>query len=295
MNNKLLSKYKNGNYFVKLFSDGTKIKYTNDDFFDADFPDSIDLKITNRCDLNCPMCHEKSIIGGKHGDITAKFLTTLKAGTELAIGGGNPLFHTHLRSFLQRMKEQGVICNLTINEQHFLKLEPVVKKLLKEKLIYGLGISLNECNKRTIEFAKHNKNVVLHIINGIFDDFDKIENQNLKILILGYKKFGRGEKFYSKNIEKQMEKIKLLLPTLFNKFVCVCFDNLALTQLEVEKVVSKEDFKNFYMGNDGESTMYIDLVEKKFAKSSTCLERFDLMDSIEDMFKKIKSKKIKGD
>ena len=140
---KLLHQYKNGNYIVRLFDDGTKLRFTLDDEFVSDFPESIDIKITNHCDLNCPMCHEKSIIGGQHGDITAKFLTTLKAGTELAIGGGNPLFHTHLHSFLQKMKEQGVICNLTINEQHFLKLEPVVKKLLKDKQIYGLGISLN--------------------------------------------------------------------------------------------------------------------------------------------------------
>lgn len=293
MNNKLLSHYKNGNYFVKLYSDGTKIKYSNDDFFDANFPDSIDLKITNRCDLNCPMCHENSCVGGQHGDITAKFLSTLKAGTELAIGGGNPLFHTHIRSFLQKMKEKNVVCNITINEQHFLKLEPVVKQLIKEKQIYGLGISLNECNKRTIEFAKHNKNVVLHIINGIFQDFEKIENQNLKILILGYKKFGRGKKYFSKKIENQINKTKLLLPTLFDKFACVCFDNLALEQLDVKSIVSNEEWENYYMGDDGESTMYIDLVEKKFAKSSTSKTRFPLLDNIKDMFQQIKTTKNK--
>ena len=31
---KILSKYKNGNYFVELYEDGTKIKYTKDEYFD---------------------------------------------------------------------------------------------------------------------------------------------------------------------------------------------------------------------------------------------------------------------
>ena len=289
MKEKLLAKYKNGNYFVELYADGTKIKFTKDDFYDAEFPDSMDLKITNRCDLNCPMCHEKSTPNGRHGDINALFLKTLRPGTELAIGGGNPLMHNKIHTFLELMKERGVICNITINEKHFLALQPVVENLMKEKLIYGLGISLNECNDKTIEFAKQNKNVVLHIINGIFDNFEKISNKNLKILILGYKKFGRGEKYYSKKVQDLMDKTKLILPTLFEKFACVCFDNLALSQLEVKNLVSDEEWQKFYMGDDGESTMYVDLVEQKFARSSTSTERFDLLDNIEDMFKQIKA------
>ena len=47
MEKQLLKEYKNGNYSVLLYTDGTKEKVTEDDFFKADFPDSIDLKITN--------------------------------------------------------------------------------------------------------------------------------------------------------------------------------------------------------------------------------------------------------
>lgn len=289
MNNKLLAEYKNGNYFVELYEDGTKIKYTEANYYNADFPDSIDLKITNKCDLNCPMCHEKSSPCGKHSNLKFPFLNTLKSGTELAIGGGNPLSHSHIHTFLEKMKKRGVICNITINEQHFLKQQPLVEELINNKLIYGLGISLNECSEKTIEFAKQNKNVVFHIINGIFQDFDKITNQNLKVLILGYKKFGRGKKFYSPKIQNIMDSTKKLLPSLLNKFSCVCFDNLALSQLDVKTLVSAEDWENFYMGEDGESTMYIDLVEQKFAKSSTSTKRYELLNNIEDMFKQIKT------
>jgi len=290
---KELAKYKNGNYFVKLMEDGTKIKMTEDDYFEAEFPDSIDLKITNQCDLNCPMCHEKSDLNGKEGNLLEPFLSTLVKGTELAIGGGNPLSHTDLVEFLKRMKKNGVICNLTVNEQHFLKYKDILENLIKNKLIYGLGISLNECNEKTIDFAKENKNVVFHVINGIFDSYNKIDGKGLKILILGYKKFGRGEDFYSEKVEKLMQKTKENLPKIFNGFANVCFDNLALKQLNVKSLVSFEEWENYYMGDDGESTMYIDLVEKKFAKSSTSTKRYDIHENIKNMFKLIKNEKEK--
>ena len=117
----LLAKYKNGNYSVRLYDDGTKIKSTLYDDFVADFPDSIDLKITDYCDVNCPMCHESSSINGRHADLNSPFLDTIGSGTELAIGGGNPLSHPDLAQFLARMKNRGVICNLTVNERHLLK------------------------------------------------------------------------------------------------------------------------------------------------------------------------------
>ena len=41
------------------------------------------------------------------------------------------------------------------------------------------------------------------------------------------------------------------------------------------------------MGTDGQFTMYVDLVEKKFSKSSTSNKRFDLLNNIEEMFKSI--------
>ena len=100
----ILTNYKNGNYTVKLYSDGTKIKETEADSFIAEFPDSIDLKITNYCDLNCPMCHEKSNIDGKEGNLDSPFLESLPSGIELAIGGGNPLSHSALLPFLEKMK-----------------------------------------------------------------------------------------------------------------------------------------------------------------------------------------------
>lgn len=286
---KLLAVYQNGNYTVKLYSDGTKIKSTHSDNFMAEFPDSMDLKITDYCDMNCPMCHEKSSVNGREGNLQESFLSTLKRGTELAIGGGNPLSHSKLIPFLERMKEQGIICNLTVNEAHLKKDQGLIENLISKKLIYGLGVSIKAYNSHAIDFAKKYKNTVLHIINGIFTDYDRISNKGLKILMLGYKKFGKGKDYFSTEIEENMQMTKQILPNLIDKFECISFDNLALTQLDVKSIISSEEYEKMYMGDDGEATMYIDLVNRQFAKSSTSVDRYPLEKDIITMFNTIKA------
>jgi len=284
----MLAYYKNGNYLVKLYRDGTKIKQTKDDFFRADFPDSIDLKITNYCDLNCPMCHEKSTKRGKHADLDKPFLNTLQRGTELAIGGGNPLSHPQILPFLQRLKKQGIICNLTVNERHFLQNISLLQDLINQKLIYGLGISLNLIDNKTLEFATKNKNVVFHVINGLFKGYDKLANQGFKILILGYKTFGRGKEYYNEQIAEQLLLDKQNIKNLFNKFKVVSFDNLALEQLDIKSLVDSDTWDSYFMGADGEASMYIDLVKEQFALSSTTKTRYALKDDIVKMFNVVK-------
>ncbi len=53
---KLLGIYKNGNYTVSLFDEGTKIRRNDLDNFTPEFPECIDFKITDYCDMNCPFC-----------------------------------------------------------------------------------------------------------------------------------------------------------------------------------------------------------------------------------------------
>lgn len=291
MPRELIALYQNGNYTVKLYSNGTKIKQTTKESFVAKFPDSIDLKITNYCDRNCPMCHEKSSKEGSHADLDAPFLKTLKKGTELAIGGGNPLLHPKLLPFLKQMKSQGIICNLTINEVHLKQSKTLVLDLIENKLVYGLGVSLKAYDEEIVSFAKAHSNVVLHVINGVFTEYDKLASQGLKILILGYKKFGRGKEYFSAEIEHQMNITREILPGIIAGFKLVSFDNLALEQLSVKSLISNREFEQIYMGDDGEGTMYIDLVNSQFAKSSTSTERYPLQDEIIPMFKQIQVKK----
>ena len=100
---KLLSKYRNGNYNVAIFDDGTKIRYNNLDCLVPEFVESIDMKISNYCPFLCPMCYEKSSPDGEYGKILHHpFIKTLHSGTELALGGGAVTYHPDLIPFLDR-------------------------------------------------------------------------------------------------------------------------------------------------------------------------------------------------
>jgi hypothetical protein len=234
------------------------------------------------------MCHERSSTDGKMGALSASFLETLHPGTELAIGGGNPLSHPDLIPFLVRMRERGIVCNLTVNGYHLKKDRKLIESLLDRRLIYGLGISMAEADSEVISFAKGCKNAVLHLIAGVFEDFDAICDSGLKILILGYKRFGRGEDFYNARVAGNIELLKRNLPTIIDKFECISFDNLALSQLDVASLLSKEEYDSMYMGDDGEGSMYIDLVRGEFARSSTSKERYPIASDIRSMFRKIR-------
>ena len=296
---KLLGKYKNGNYFVRLYDDGTKIRENDLDFFECDTVESMDIKITNKCDRNCKMCHENSTVDGKHADILSySFLNQLHPYCELAIGGGNPLEHPDLEVFLQKCKDRKHIPNMTINQIHFEKEFDRIKQYCDEKLIYGLGVSLVKVTPEFIEKIKQIPTVVIHVINGLVsrEDLIALAHNNLKILILGYKEVRRGKQLYSINsneIEMKKQMLKELLPMIKDGlwFRVISFDNLALKQLEVQKLLSQEEWDRFYMGDDGldgqqtSATFFVDLVERKFAKNSCSMERYPLMDTAEEMLK----------
>ena len=291
---KPLGSYKNGNYTVTIFEDGTKIRHTEDDEFNAVFPENFDCKICNRCDMNCPQCHEKSTCDGKLGNLNREFIKHLREYTEISIGGGNPLEQPDLVDFLKELRERKVIANITVNQVHFMKYKNFLKSLTDGGLIHGLGISLVNPTIEFIEVVKEFPNAVIHVINGMFTALDYIElrNNNLKILILGYKNFGRGvdyHKIAEQQISKNMNWLSKCLPTMLKEFNVVSFDNLAIKQLNVQSMLSQEDWEKFYMGDDGQHTMYIDLVEGVFAKNSTATKRYPLMNTIEEMFAVIKN------
>lgn len=296
----VIGRYQNGNYTVTILSDGTKIRENDLDFFAPERPESMDIKITNYCEMACPYCHENSTPDGFHGDIlNAPFLDTLLPYTELAIGGGNPLSHPDLIPFLAELKKRKLIPNMTVNQYHFLKYKDDLKKLCDTKLIYGLGVSLTSATKELIEALKEFPNAVVHVINGVvtMPELDRLAGNDFKILILGYKTFRRGEKFYEHNSEEVDELKGDLDRYLFSDiirrewFKVVSFDNLAIKQLRVQEQMPKEQWDKFYMGDDGSHTMYIDMVNREFAKSSTSTERWPITNDIKEMFDKVREVK----
>lgn len=292
---KKLGCYQNGNYQVTIFDDGTKIRENDFDWFAPEYPESMDIKITNFCDRGCPWCHENSTPDGAHGDIlNSKFVDTLHPYTELAIGGGNPLSHPDLVPFLLKCKTLKLIPSMTVNQEHFIKEFDLIQKIAEQKLIYGIGVSLTGVNDDLIQKLQALPNSVLHVIAGVVpvDDLKRLYDYDLKLLILGYKVFRRGKDYYSDSVAKRKKNLYALLPELIKHFQVVSFDNLAVCQLDVKRLMTDKEWKEFYMGNDGQFTMYIDLVKREFAKSSTATERYPLLDDIKSMFKRVRREAV---
>lgn len=241
-------------------------------------------------------CHEASTPNGKHGDImNAKFIETLLPYTELAIGGGNPLEHPDLEMFLRKCKSLKLIPSMTVHQDDFMNNLEFLRMLRDEELIWGIGVSVSYVTDELIEALHEFPNAVCHIIAGIATEavINKLAHNDLKVLILGYKVFRRGEALYerdSTNIDFLIQYMYDILPDMINNgwFNTVSFDNLAIEQLKPSRLLTKEQYDEFYMGDDGDFTLYVDLVNNEFAVSSTATERFPVTDNIKDMFDKVR-------
>jgi len=310
---KLLNEYKNGNYNVKIYDDGTKVRETEEDEFIAEFPENIDIKISNRCDLGCAFCHENSTVDGDNSKFDQEFLWSLRPGTELAIGGGNVFENPQFEDFLLFCRNRGIIANITINQSHAYDIhkwgesESIYSKLypLHDRgLLNGIGISYNGDSDGLIKFYNDCKkenintnNFVIHVINGVhsYEDIMKLSNRGIKILILGYKDVRRGIEFR----KSENDKIKLNQKSIYDNlhkiaesFKVVSFDNMAIEQLNVRRMFTTEKWEEFYMGDDGQHTMYIDLVEEEFSLNSCATNsRYKLLKTVDEMFKVVKGER----
>ena len=296
----LIGRYMNGNILTTLLSDGTLIRETQDDEFRPAFASNMDIKICNRCDRGCPWCHEGSTPNGELADIMNEpFVNTLHPYQEVALGGGNVLEHPDLVPFLYKLKGRKVIANATLNQKHFEENLSFVRSLVSQNLICGLGISLENPTDEFLAAVREFPNAVIHVINGVVtpDDIIQMVGKNIKLLVLGYKTLRRGKNWIDKDadgIAKRQEWLKTNLPLLVDKFAVLSFDNLAIEQLGVKEkwtLLSHYPWDEFYAGDDGSHTYYIDMVKREFALSSTAPlnERYPLMNNVDYMFKFIQS------
>lgn len=273
--------YKNGTYSVMLLDDGTKIRYSKSNIYKPSRVESMDIKITNRCDMGCPMCHENSVYNGKHGEILINsIIDSIPPYTELAVGGGNPLSHPDLTDFLIRCKNKNLIVNITINKKHFMDDFDFVNYLYYNKLIHGIGISVFDITDDEIKFIKR-VDGVCHVIIGVtpISVMEKLANNNIKVLVLGYKNFRRGTNYYCQNQDRINISMKIWSDFVSDAikehyYSVISFDNLAIKQLNLKSVLTADEWDSFFMGDDGidgefsSASMYIDLVENKFALNS---------------------------
>lgn len=294
-----MSIFKNGNTIVEIKRDGTKIRYTPDNQTALpEIPESIDLSITSQCKVGCPHCHERSVPVGIHGNLKHPLLGSIQPYTELAIGGGDPMEHPDLETFLLAMKARDVICNLTVHWTSFMQHYETLKKLSADELIHGLGVSINEtvpCDvmDRLCVFP----NAVVHTILGVADEavYRQLANRDLNVLILGYKTFGKGTRYRADHWLEIGQKILWLRQNIHqfpDWFKAVSFDNLSVEQLDLKRILKPEVFDLFYMGGDGTFTMYVDLAKEEFASSSTSERHKIDSDDIRDLFRRVRKNNV---
>lgn len=311
----VLAHYRDGNHYETIFEDGTKVSQTIFSWskrLTFDFPTNMDLKISDQCPVGCKYCHESSTPNGKFGNIMdLPFVDTLVPGTECAIGGGSALNHPDLVPFLRKLKKQGVLANLTVNQKELQipNLAQKMKVILKEDLVHGVGVSLTDnktFNKTVDEIFGDYPNLVVHTIAGILNKDDMPCIKGRKTLILGYKdlKGRRAGEFYESDkaeIEKNITALKLNLPYVRRITKLISFDCLAIKQLDPKKRlwVSDKDWNTLFQGDDyadktktgklQNRTMYVDAVTMTVARSSTqpLNERLSFTDEdIKALFKK---------
>ena len=264
----ILHQYKNGNCLVTLYNDGSKTREWEGEALPL-FPESCDIKISDYCDANCAYCHEESTTAGKpcKVDDFAHLINKLPAGVELAIGGGDPLSHPNFADLIGLAKKEGLVCNITVNAVHIARYAEQINRLRENRDIYGLGISWNKSKERNIAEIG-DKNTVLHVIMGVHSPYDIMRVRQKKILILGYKTYGRGIKYHN---QKVVDNIKLW--NYWFERLCrlkhISLDNLAIEQLRIKERILPELWAERYMGDDGKFTMYVDAVSMKYGASST--------------------------
>ena len=273
---KELGNYKNGNYTVTIYDDGTKVRETNDDKFIPNFAECIDVNLSYKCNVGCKFCYLNCNPKGKEADLksenTLKFLDSLKPYTEIALNLNNYEMKG-LKYFLTEAKKRNIIANVTVNIK-IIDLDYLLD-LKKDNLIHGIGVSISDFNnldKELILRLSKIDDIVFHLVAGIVTASDMIklsEIADLKVLILGYKNVGKGETLLKNNfnIINNINLIKNNINGLKNFFKVMSFDNLAVKQLNLKETF-KDIFDDYYMGDDGQFTYYVDLVYNTFSKSS---------------------------
>lgn len=291
---KLIGEYKNGNTLVQLYEDGTKVRsYPDNEKPQSDFPECIDMTITYRCAQGCKYCYQNATKDGEQAKLREfdLLLDSIHPYTEVALNGNELDFNTI--EFLHKLRDRKIIANMTFNQAFFMKNEALIKSLYEDNLIWGLGISLTKPTKTFLKKVARYDRAVIHVINGIVTrgDLYAMANQNLKLLILGYKSLGRGKDYIiqDESVNRNMSWLKWHLCHMISKFKAASFDNLAIKQLNVKNLVG-DNWNEFFMGDDGQHTFYIDLVKKKFYRSSLESESngFVLTNDVPSMFRQIR-------
>lgn len=292
----ILASYRNGNNTVTIYEDGTKIRVCDDDVSVFDFPETIDINISNRCYNNCAFCYLNCTVDGPIAHLWKfeKLFGSIPPYVELAINYNHGGIDSRLLyNFLLRRKINRHIVNLTVNQKTFLTDYNRLKSYVDDGLVQALGISIQNVNNDVLDAITTIPNTVVHTIVGVTSPqvFYDLYDRDIKLLILGYKNIGRGVSYsngYQQQLKRNRDWLYRNIDSMFTHFDVIGFDCNAVKQLDCQRLT--KDFDKYYLGDDGTCSMYLDLVQQKYYKSSTHSDdEFGrpLTDDIRTMFKSL--------
>lgn len=285
--------YINGNRLVKVYPSGGRERYRllgDTTPYTPDRPETIDINISYRCRLGCPWCYLGASPGGDVFEFTSDTLDKLDRifsediiGMEVALNYNDGDSIDTIYDLVEYFAAKGAFSRVTVNYGSFFH---VYRTFLLhytyssswENIVLGVSVG-NAREIRHVLSIEPEIPIVFHIVNGIFpkDDLSRIYEQN--ILILGYKTIGRGSRYKPQEFFTKGD-----LEILRSNNNTVVLDILAVEQLGV--TIDPE----YYLGRDGEVSMYLDLVRWEYGVSSTDTTRFPVEDkTLRQMFAHVRN------
>ncbi len=280
-------------------NDGTKIRFSLNDndkikVKKAYAPELVDVKISDFCPYNCDFCYMDSTTEGKHADDYFLKYTLLDALKEMkvfevAFGGGEPTLHPDFDNIIRKYKEAGIVPNFTTRNLTWLLDEKRMNKIINNcgAFAYSLNISSEKYSsafevkqikdlRTTMDYHGIERNkAVIHLVMGTIDQskycsiIRTCKIYEFPITLLGYKTTGRGKDVKPINYDWWLEATRALLDR--HEVYKISIDTVMAKTYEQEMLDVGIPHWMFHV-EEGTFSCFIDGVNKKFGKSSFCLE-----------------------
>lgn len=306
----IIGSYRNGNYTVTIYSDGSKTRETEGDAFIPSFPERVCLKISNEADGEYPWSCESKATEIKNAEIMedimkpkARYIRAIRPLTEVTIYGA-ALDHPDILGLLVYLRQKRAITRLIIGQKYFTTNYNRILGWVERRLVRNFGVILE--NAEDIDFKEKLKNfpeaciiATVGVFNG--SDLDDLADNGFNIFIQGYQESNNlknyietEEKYFSHNVSWLARSIDTEIPEAFNLST---YDNIAIEQLGLgDRIKRDKDSDEFYLGSDSEFSLFIDMVDNTFSKTEYSKNKTNIEDFMtpDKMYRETRKKRIHG-
>lgn len=242
-------------------------------------PELIDVKITDYCPYGCEFCYQGSTKEGQHGtkDLIRGLARECKESKvfEVALGGGEPTLHPEFEDILWQFRYQGVVPNFTTKNLSWLRDDKKREPILEHAGSFAYSVTRAKEVKdlaTTLDYHGVKKDKVnVHYVMGTTNKYlfkrilKQIKKSGLNATLLGYKTTGRGDQYEDVSYDWWIDAIKDLSEE--GNLPEIGIDTVLANQYKAE--LEGLDIPSWlYYLEEGKHSMYVDIVNKKFAASS---------------------------